>query len=940
MTLRRKNLLITCGGLSGLVAAVYLTSSVFLLGSYAALEEQNTRRDVERALNALDDTLAQLDTIAHDWAAWDDSYAFIEDANEGYRQSNLVDNAFVDLRLSFISYLDRSGHVVYEQAFDLENEQRVSSPPDIRPYLSADTPLLEHADTESSRKAIICLSAGPMRVASRPIVTSDDEGPIRGTLVMGRWLDHTEVQRLAELTGLSLTVRPFDEPASPADFQEARTALADHAVHVSQLGEESVAGYALLRDLNGDPALVLRVDAPRLIYQRGVASIRYFLTALLAAGAALVAVTLVLLERWVWSRLERLTRGVSSVGAGGDLSMRIPADGNDELASLTGEINWMLQGLERAQLEREREEKRFRSYFELPLVGIAITSPTKGWAEVNDKLCEILGYSREELLAKTWAELTHPEDLAANLAHFERVIAGETDGYSLDKRFIRKDGSTIHASVSFRCVRRSDGAVDYFLSLVEDITERKQAEQALRESEERFRAIADYTCNWENWIGPDGRLLWINPAVERITGYSVEQCLDMPGYPLPLVHEEDRPRVRQALEAALHGESGHDVQFRVRHRNGSIIWIAVSWQPIFSAQGASLGYRSSMRDVTERKQSEEKLKDFAARLKAANLELRVQKEQLKAQQQDLLSQNEQMEELTRQLGETNAELTLLTRIDPLTHLLNRRAWQESAQYQHEQLLRYGHGYSILMVDVDHFKRFNDSRGHQAGDKCLTQIAQSIVAACRATDFVGRYGGEEFVVLAPETGPEAATALAKRIRQAVWDLNTAHPASPVADRVTVCVGVAASGPKPWEDTVKQADDALYAAKNAGRNRVRLAEPEPGRGSTAEAAEAAHPPPDGQDAGDLSAARIERFAEALPGQVAAIQHALAQRDYQMLAALARQLKEAASDCGSQPFAELAARVQHAADTAPEFNKLTTQVHELVTLCRRRLTIRSIL
>ena len=99
-------------------------------------------------------------------------------------------------------------------------------------------------------------------------------------------------------------------------------------------------------------------------------------------------------------------------------------------------------------------EERFRRYFELGLIGMAITAPTKGYLEVNDETCRILGYSRDELLRKTWAEMTHPDDVAADVAQFDRVMAGETDGYTLDKRWVRKNGYVIDTTVSVKCLRR------------------------------------------------------------------------------------------------------------------------------------------------------------------------------------------------------------------------------------------------------------------------------------------------------------------------------------------------------------------------------------------------------------------------------------------------------------------------------------------------------
>ncbi|MDH5763035.1 MAG: PAS domain S-box protein [Nitrospinota bacterium] len=133
----------------------------------------------------------------------------------------------------------------------------------------------------------------------------------------------------------------------------------------------------------------------------------------------------------------------------------------------------------RAEEELQKSEEKFRKYFELPLVGIAITSLEKGWLEVNDRLCDFVGYPRDELTRLTWAELTHPDDLEADVAKFNKVLDGESEGYTMEKRFIHKNGEVLHAEISVRCVRKPDGQVDYFVALVQDINARKKAEQEL-----------------------------------------------------------------------------------------------------------------------------------------------------------------------------------------------------------------------------------------------------------------------------------------------------------------------------------------------------------------------------------------------------------------------------------------------------------------------------
>jgi PAS domain S-box-containing protein len=155
-------------------------------------------------------------------------------------------------------------------------------------------------------------------------------------------------------------------------------------------------------------------------------------------------------------------------------------------------------------IERKRDEdalraseERFRRYFELGLIGMAITSPAKDCLEVNDELCRILGYERSELLQQSWAEMTHPDDLAADVAQFNRIMAGEIDGYSMDKRWIRKDGQVIDTTMAARCLRRGDGSVDYFVGLVQDITVRKRAEEELHAAHAELAHVTRLTTMGE-----------------------------------------------------------------------------------------------------------------------------------------------------------------------------------------------------------------------------------------------------------------------------------------------------------------------------------------------------------------------------------------------------------------------------------------------------------
>ena len=163
----------------------------------------------------------------------------------------------------------------------------------------------------------------------------------------------------------------------------------------------------------------------------------------------------------------------------------------DEQGNYMGAIAGVIDITERVQTEENlrQSEMRLRRYFEQDFLGMAIASGEKTWVDVNDALCKMLQYSREELLKMTWAEITHPDDLSTNLDLYQRVLAGEIDNYVLEKRFIRKDGSVLSTELSAKIVRREDGSPNYLITLVNDITERRKAEEILRSSNKRMQIL-------------------------------------------------------------------------------------------------------------------------------------------------------------------------------------------------------------------------------------------------------------------------------------------------------------------------------------------------------------------------------------------------------------------------------------------------------------------
>jgi PAS domain S-box-containing protein len=277
-----------------------------------------------------------------------------------------------------------------------------------------------------------------------------------------------------------------------------------------------------------------------------------------------------------------------------------------------------------AEARLRESEALFRSYFEMPLIGACITSPTKGWLEVNDRLCAILGYSREELVTRTWPELTHHDDLQEDVRRFESVVRGEIDGYSLEKRFVRKDGTIVPVDLAVSCIRTPDGSVDYFVALLQDITERKKAERELQAHRDHLEElVAERTAE----LARHQQLLDETSRLARVGGWEYDVQKDElswtavvqelhevePGYKLTVAAglgfyaPEARPVVSEALGSALRTGQPFDLEVPLVTAKGRRLWVrAIGRAHVEDGKVVRVG--GVLQDIDARKRAEEELK--------------------------------------------------------------------------------------------------------------------------------------------------------------------------------------------------------------------------------------------------------------------------------------------------------------------------------------------
>jgi PAS domain S-box-containing protein len=228
----------------------------------------------------------------------------------------------------------------------------------------------------------------------------------------------------------------------------------------------------------------------------------------------------------------------------------------------------------------------------------------------NSAAERLFGYSEQEAMGMDFHTMAAPEKLhdqiKSGLKGFAQTGQGPVLGVITEITARNRKGDHFPVEVTLSSFQIDEQW--YAVGMVRDITQRKQAEEDIRRSREEFRIIADYTYGWEGWHDKDGKLLWVNPAVERITGYSVAECMAMDDYPLPLICPEDHEIWNMSLRRALDGKAGNDVPFRVNAKNGEQYWIAMSWNPVWDEDGGFTGFRTSLRDFSERKEAEDQLR--------------------------------------------------------------------------------------------------------------------------------------------------------------------------------------------------------------------------------------------------------------------------------------------------------------------------------------------
>ncbi|MHB8255275.1 MAG: sensor domain-containing phosphodiesterase [Acidiferrobacter sp.] len=444
------------------------------------------------------------------------------------------------------------------------------------------------------------------------------------------------------------------------------------------------------------------------------------------------------------------------------------------LEDMASDVAFALDALDHTRQQQQAQgglaqsERRFRAYFERAMVGMAAMTPALGWIEANDTFCAMLGYSRPELLQRTWIDITHPDDIPRVQAISDALRSGEIDEATLEKTYLHKKGHPVYAHAAVRAVRHADQSLDYIVLLAEDMTLRKHHEDTLN----RVARILDESSNEIYMFDADTlRFLFANAGAQKNLGYSMEELRHL----TPLdIKPHVAPETFSRLIAPLREGHSESITLKNEHQRKDGSFYPFEARLHLSRQGGNPVFVAIIQDITERNQFEAKLHHQATH-------------------------------------------------DALTGLPNRVFFQEVLGRAMAHAVRSETLTAVLFLDIDAFKNINDALGHEYGDLLLREIASRLTSAlrqedwvARGEDIVARQGGDEFTLLLQNVASvPAITRIAERLLAIVTQPFIAHGHTMY---VTASIGITVY---PFDDVDKEgllrnADVAMYKAKQAGKN----------------------------------------------------------------------------------------------------------------------------
>ncbi|WP_229392366.1 CHASE4 domain-containing protein [Methanosarcina sp. DH2] len=464
-----------------LIFAVLTASFTFThnmqLSNFLELEQVDTTENVERVQNAVSARQGYINYVVQDWACWDDTYQFIEDGNQQYIDVDLQNETLAGIRINVMLFVNDSGDLVYAKSVDVNSAEEKPVPQGLLKMIEDGTLLTKGEDDLIS--GIVLLDEGPMLIACHPILTTKYEGPSKGTLIFGRFFDNFLLESFKDVTRSSLSMYRTDQEMPP-DFQKEFRKFSEtpDKILVEPLSKDRVAGYFELRDISGQPALIVRADFPRELYLHGERTLNYMYLFLLFTGLLTGIGVKFAFDRLFISRLVEIDDFVTKVRSEKDLSKRLSLKDNDELYRLSREINGMLNEIYLAEQELKAQEREKKVLLDSLNELVVFVNPEMRIIWANKAALKHMQVSLEKAVG---IFLKATPDTSSPLVEYPQLEQVFMTGEKKSGEFTSKDGRIWF----FQAIPVADenGKIIGVMETCRDITESKKAEQLLHEKQ-------------------------------------------------------------------------------------------------------------------------------------------------------------------------------------------------------------------------------------------------------------------------------------------------------------------------------------------------------------------------------------------------------------------------------------------------------------------------
>lgn len=613
MKIRHKTILAIVLTLVVLFAILMALSHRMLTRDFLRLEELAALRSAERLQAGIETMGEVLRSQTGDWAHWDETYAYVQGDPGTYEDDNLSDSSIKTLALNLVAFLDASQQVVFATGFDFEKAERQPLPAGLDAQLHAGGFFTTHdpADLEAFHLGIVNLDQVTLLLASRPILTSQAQGPIAGTLVFGRCIDSLCAAELSNYLRFPVQLlRP-----ETSDFgTQARTALDALAqgipVHVDRSSPDVLHGYTLLRDYRSEPALLARFTMPREILAEGRRIIARFLAGLLLSGLVLGVVMFIGLQTSILARLARLARGATVIRSHPDEAAALEVRGNDEISALGLALNEMLEAVQKSRAALAGEKEQLAVTLRSIGDGV-IATDREGRIRLLNKVAENLtGWTLAEARARPLPEVFRilnaqtraPAENPVERSLREGVIVGLANHTVL----VARDGREHQIADSCAPIRDTKSQVIGAVLVFRDVTDDYGRREALKAANQMLEHVMNNIPQFIFWKDRRSVYLGCNDNYARIAGLASRQ--DIAGKTdFDLAWPREQAEFFRAADARVMstGVAEYHLVEPQLQANGRQAWLDTNRIPLLDARGRIAGILGTYEDITERRQLEE-----------------------------------------------------------------------------------------------------------------------------------------------------------------------------------------------------------------------------------------------------------------------------------------------------------------------------------------------